>query len=149
FLVEPILLNRSRGKDLVCQGFALEEKNAFTRERVFWTGLGFVLKSEGVKWQRVCWVTLFLFLLALWFTQDKSLGQLADRAVITGVVTDASGAAVPDARVTITDQGTGVQTVVGSNSAGNYATPPLILGTYKVTVEKTGFKTFSREGIVL
>jgi hypothetical protein len=83
------------------------------------------------------------------FSSANMFGQFADRAVITGVVTDASGAAVPDAKVTITDQGTGVQTVVGTNSAGNYATPPLILGTYKVAVEKTGFKTFAREGIVL
>jgi hypothetical protein len=83
------------------------------------------------------------------FSSANMFGQFADRAVITGVVTDASGAAVPDAKVTITDQSTGVQTVVGTNSAGNYSTPPLILGTYKVTIEKTGFKTFARDGIVL
>ncbi|HLX71873.1 MAG TPA: carboxypeptidase-like regulatory domain-containing protein, partial [Verrucomicrobiae bacterium] len=76
-------------------------------------------------------------------------GQIADRAVITGLVTDASGAAVPGAKVTITDQDTGVQTVVATNSAGNYSTPPLILGTYTVQVEKPGFKTFVRSGIVL
>jgi hypothetical protein len=92
---------------------------------------------------------LFLLSVALWFNPNQSFGQFADRAVITGVITDASGAAVPDAKVTITDQGTGVQTVVGTNSAGNYSTPPLILGTYKVNVEKTGFKTYSRDGIVL
>jgi len=88
-----------------------------------------------------------LFVLA-WFT-NLSYAQFADRAVITGVVADATGAAVPDARVTITNQGTGVQTVVGSNSAGNYSTPPLILGTYRVDVSKEGFKGFFREGIVL
>src|SRR6201997_1024495 len=94
-------------------------------------------------------VSLFLLATTLWFNQDKSFGQFADRAIITGVVSDASGAAVPDAKVTVTNQGTGVQAVVGTNSAGNYSTPPLILGTSKVTVEKTGFKTYSREGIVL
>jgi hypothetical protein len=99
--------------------------------------------------QRRFVVTLFLLATGLWFNQDKSFAQFADRAIITGVVSDASGAAVPDAKVTITDQGTGVQTVVGTNSAGNYSTPPLILGTYKVTIEKTGFKTYSRDGIVL
>ncbi|HXJ87524.1 MAG TPA: TonB-dependent receptor [Candidatus Binatia bacterium] len=100
--------------------------------------------------QRRFFVTLFLLCaVVLWFNQDKSFAQFADRAVITGVVTDVSGAAVPDAKVTITDQATGVQAVVGSNSAGNYSSPPLILGTYKVTVEKTGFKTYSRDGIAL
>ena len=65
------------------------------------------------------------------------------------MVTDASGAAIPDARVTITDEQTGVKTVVGTNSAGNYSTPPLILGTYRVDIEKQGFKTFSRTGYAL
>ncbi len=83
------------------------------------------------------------------FSNQSLYGQFADRAVITGVVTDSSGAAVPDARVTITAESTGVKTIVGSNSAGNYSTPPLPLGTYRVEVEKQGFKTSSRTGIEL
>src|SRR5215469_793160 len=98
--------------------------------------------------RRLSWGCSLLLALGF-FGNLNSFGQFADRAVITGVVTDASGAAVPDAKVTITDQATSVQTVVGTNSAGNYSTPPLILGTYKVSVEKTGFKTFSGQGIVL
>src|SRR5690348_17225618 len=93
--------------------------------------------------------SVFSLLFALGWFANLSYAQFADRAVITGVVTDASGAAVPDARVTITDKGTGVQTVVGTNSAGNYSTPPLILGTYRVDVSKEGFKGFFREGITL
>jgi carboxypeptidase family protein/TonB-dependent receptor-like protein len=90
-------------------------------------------------------VTLLLAFVA--FSNRQAYGQLADRAVITGVVTDASGAAVPDARVTVTNQATGVPTVVGTNSAGNYSTPPLILGTYSVEVEKQGFKTYTQSNI--
>lgn len=99
--------------------------------------------------QRRLLVGFSLLLAVVCFSNQNSYGQFADRAVITGVVSDASGAAVPDAKVTITDQNTGVQTVVGTNGSGNYSTPPLILGTYKVSVEKTGFKTFTRDGIVL
>ena len=83
------------------------------------------------------------------FSAKNLQAQFADRAVITGVVTDASGADMPDAKVTITNEGTGASTVVGTNSAGNYSTPPLTLGTYRVDVEKQGFKLFSRPGIVL
>jgi Carboxypeptidase regulatory-like domain/TonB dependent receptor len=90
-----------------------------------------------------------LLLALVCFANEHAFAQLADRATITGVVTDASGAAVPDARVTITDEQTGVKTVVGSNSAGNYSTPPLILGRYRVDIEKQGFKTFSRAGYSL
>lgn len=92
-------------------------------------------------------VSLLLGLVA--FTNHNLYGQFADRAVITGVVTDATGAAVADAKVTITNEQTGAQTVVGSNSAGNYSTPPLTLDTYGVVIEKQGFKQFSRPGIVL
>jgi len=92
-------------------------------------------------------IVLLLALVA--FSGQNLYAQFADRAVITGVVTDASGAAVPDAQVTITDEGTGVKTVVGTNSAGNYSTPPLTLGTYRVEVEKSGFKVYKRTGIAL
>ena len=90
-----------------------------------------------------------LLLALVWFSQEQSYAQLADRAVITGVVTDPSGAAIPDARVTITDEQTSVKTIVGTNSAGNYSTPPLILSTYRVEVEKPGFKVFSQAGNAL
>ena len=90
-----------------------------------------------------------LLLVLVWFSQEQSYAQLADRAVITGVVTDPSGAAIPDARVTITDEQTSVKTIVGTNSAGNYSTPPLILSTYRVEVEKPGFKVFSQTGNAL
>jgi hypothetical protein len=69
------------------------------------------------------------------------LGQGQDRGVITGLVTDKSGAAIPGATVTITNQATGVNTIVSTTSAGNFSTPPLVLGVYKVQVELKGFKT--------
>jgi Carboxypeptidase regulatory-like domain/TonB dependent receptor-like, beta-barrel len=92
-----------------------------------------------------------LFLLAL-FVSFSVLGvhaQFADRAVVTGIVTDASGAAVPDAQVNIINQQTGTTTSVGTNSAGNYSTPPLQIGMYTVEVRKEGFKLYSHTGIVL
>src|SRR6266576_1451183 len=83
------------------------------------------------------------------FSGQSLYAQLADRAEITGIVTDASGAGVPDAKVTITNQDTGGKIVVGTNSAGNYSTPPLQLGTYTVDVEKEGFKHATHPGILL
>src|SRR5690242_18059161 len=110
-------------------------------QRLDWGPLHF--ESGGAVMSR-----RFLSALALLFAlvcfANFGVAQFADRAIITGVVTDTSGAAIPDARVTITDQQTGVSTIVGTNSAGNYSTPPLILGTYRVDVQKEGFKVFSR-----
>jgi len=61
---------------------------------------------------------------------------------ITGVVTDPSGAVIPEATVTITNQGTGVDFHLTTNSAGVYSITSLIPGTYTVTVSHKGFKTY-------
>src|SRR5689334_25014679 len=76
-------------------------------------------------------------------------GQVGDRAVITGLVTDTTGAAVPDAQVTFIDEATGAKTLVGTNAAGNYSSTDLLLGTYTVRIEKEGFKSYVRSGITL
>lgn len=103
----------------------------------------------GVKMKGPLSVGVFLLCVLVAFSGQSLYAQLADRAVITGLVSDISGAAIPDAKVTIINQDTGVKTVVGTNSAGNYSTPPLILGTYTVEVEKEGFKLSTNRGIVL
>jgi hypothetical protein len=74
-------------------------------------------------------------------------GQGQDRGIITGLVTDNTGASVPDATVTVINEATQDRTVVSTSSAGNYSTPPLILGNYTVQVERAGFKTYVRTGI--
>ena len=76
-------------------------------------------------------------------------GQRADRAIITGVVSDPTGALIPGASVTLLDEGTGVVTDLESNAAGTFNSPPLVLGVYSVRVESPGFKTFQRSGILL
>src|SRR5262245_38564714 len=77
------------------------------------------------------------------------LAQRADRAVISGVVTDQQSAAMPGASVTIHNEATGVDTVLITNSAGAYTSPPLVLGRYSVTVDMQGFKRSMVSGILL
>ena len=67
----------------------------------------------------------------------------------SGTVTDPSGAAVADAKVTVTDQGTNLSVTTTSNGAGLYTVKELPVGTYKINVEAQGFKTFSDAGVVL
>lgn len=69
--------------------------------------------------------------------------------VILGAVTDPSGAAIPGAAVTITNEGTQISQGAVTDSTGNYVVPYLIPGMYKVTAEKEGFKTITRTGITL
>ena len=66
--------------------------------------------------------------------------QRADRATITGIITDPSGTPVGGASVKITDNNTKVDTVLLTNDSGAYTSPLLVLGTYSVNVEHAGFK---------
>jgi len=80
-------------------------------------------------------------LLTLCFVLFAVRGAWAQaNAGITGTVTDASGAVIPDANVTITNEGTSVSTKAVTTGSGTYAVTGLTPGAYTVTVEKTGFK---------
>src|SRR5258708_7555153 len=62
-------------------------------------------------------------------------------ATITGRVTDAEGAVVPNAKVTITNVATGRSTKTVTNRIGDYRAVHLPLGRYKVKVGRKGFET--------
>ncbi len=68
---------------------------------------------------------------------------------IAGTVTDSSGAAIPHAMVTLTNQETGVTTVSTTNQAGSYVFRGLIPGLYRITVKATGFQTFEETNILV
>jgi len=70
-------------------------------------------------------------------------------AEITGIVTDSSGAAIPGAKVTVTNVGTQGTRIATSNGSGVYDVPALIPGHYSATAEMSGFKTAVRTGIEL
>lgn len=60
---------------------------------------------------------------------------------VSGVVTDPSGAVIPNATVIVHNVGTGVDTTVTTNEAGLYSARFLPIGQYQVTVSATGFTT--------
>src|SRR5713226_8993432 len=68
---------------------------------------------------------------------------------VTGSVTDASGGAVADAQVTLTNQGTSEKRTQSTGSDGLYSFVNLFAGKYKVDAEKAGFKRTSRTDIVV
>ncbi len=71
------------------------------------------------------------------------------RASITGIVTDSTGAAVAGATVTITSAESNIAVETRTNASGNYTTPFLNPGRYRLTVQFAGFKQYVRENIVL
>ncbi|WP_044933719.1 TonB-dependent receptor [Pseudacidobacterium ailaaui] len=66
---------------------------------------------------------------------------------IYGTVTDNTGAVVPNATVTITDEAKGTSTTVQTNGSGAYTVDHLIPDKYDVKVEASGFQTFEAKGI--
>jgi hypothetical protein len=61
---------------------------------------------------------------------------------LVGTVTDASGAVVANAEVTATNVGTNALAVAHTNSTGEFRFDNLPVGTYKIMVKATGFRTF-------
>src|SRR5271168_1283541 len=68
---------------------------------------------------------------------------------VTGTVVDATGAAVPGVAVTLTNSGTAQTQVVTTGADGLYTFVNLNPGEYRIDAEKTSFKHFKREHIVI
>ncbi|HEY1576002.1 MAG TPA: carboxypeptidase-like regulatory domain-containing protein [Terracidiphilus sp.] len=71
------------------------------------------------------------------------------RSTLTGHVSDASGARIPDTAIRIINAQTGVVTNAKSNSAGDFNVPFLQPGTYRVDASHAGFKNYTHTGLVL
>lgn len=78
-----------------------------------------------------------------------SLFAQVDTASLIGTVRDPSGAAVASATVTIVETATNNTTVVRTNSRGEYASPPIRVGTYSLSAVAPGFKTATRDNVLL
>ena len=68
---------------------------------------------------------------------------------IVGTVSDSTGAIIPGASVTLTNLGTSDKRTMVSTDSGSYRFVNLVPGKYRVEVEQSGFKRFSREPVVV
>ncbi len=88
-----------------------------------------------------------LVLLYAWLALAASVYGQAVYGSIVGTVTDSSGAAVPNAKVIITDVGKSVNFTASTNESGNYSQTHLIVGVYRVRVEAQGFQSSVQENV--
>jgi Carboxypeptidase regulatory-like domain len=70
-----------------------------------------------------------------------SLFAQDDRAIVTGTITDQSQATMAGVVVQINSKATGFQREVKTNESGAYLIPGLLVGDYRVTISKDGFRT--------
>ena len=80
---------------------------------------------------------------------SSALGQVSYQAQIRGVVSDASGAVMPGATVTVTEVATGLSQSVKTDNVGYYIVPALRPSNYTIRVSAAGFETIEEKGIVL
>src|SRR5262249_57353094 len=97
--------------------------------------------------QRIASHSLFILLFAA-LVVPLSYAQVPTGG-LAGAVTDASGAVVPNATVTLTNKETGATRTVETNSEGLYSAPSLAAGEYEVKVVAKGFSAFLRPATVL
>ncbi len=99
--------------------------------------------SPSIRWRDRLTSSLLVVLIAV-LVLVAPIPAAAQRitGTLRGQVFDPTGAAVPNAQVTATNQETGVSVKITTTSAGTYSFPSLIPGLYKVSVEAKGFKNF-------
>ena len=78
-----------------------------------------------------------------------SLAAVAQQATIVGTVSDASGAAVPNVKITITSKESGAVRDFQTNGDGQYVAPDLNIGHYSIRAEASGFKVSEKKDVVL
>src|SRR5213594_2840119 len=91
-------------------------------------------------------LTMTVVLLLLFLSASPVRAQV-DTGTILGTVTDASGAPISGAKVTLTNEGTGAALSTTTGADGVYKFTPLKIGSYKVTASYQGFQTTTQTNI--
>ena len=104
-----------------------------------------MLRAMGLSRDAFRVLTLFALLFAFGLTAQRAHGQAS--AGITGTVTDASGAVVAGAHVSIVNNATQTAVKTDTSSAGTYSAIGLLPGKYTVSVEDSGFSKSVQSGI--
>src|SRR5215468_4788632 len=89
--------------------------------------------------------SIFLLLLSL----TSNLCAQSTNASLTGRIIDPSHALIVDAKVTAIIDGANVRYETTTNDAGEYYLPNLPPNTYRIEIEKTGFKRLVKSAVVL
>lgn len=84
-------------------------------------------------------LTFPLTIILLLLLASPALGQ--STATLQGTVSDPTGAVVPNAKIVVRNQATGVERTAQTDTDGNYQVAALPVGTYNVEVQAQGFQT--------
>src|SRR5690242_6855610 len=99
--------------------------------------------------RRVCWLIVCLAVVAVSLSVPTFLLAQGTTGRIVGKVTDAAGAVLPNAKVTLVNEGTSVSRDGKTNENGDYDFDEVPVGTYRLEFDLTGFKKNIRRGVSL
>src|ERR1700730_14781811 len=91
------------------------------------------------------WIVVFL----LWAVTPAALFSQNVHGKISGVVSDNTGASVGGCDVTLVNLDTNESNKITTDASGNYSFPNISPGRYKIQAEKSGFKIFVQQQIVV
>jgi Carboxypeptidase regulatory-like domain len=85
----------------------------------------------------------------LMFALAVAVASAQENSQVTGIVTDPTGAVVPNSSISLDDSATGKSRNTVSDSAGIYTFSNLGVGTYTLTVAVSGFQTFKKTNLII
>src|SRR3989441_2660641 len=92
---------------------------------------------------------VYVFVLTLLLCIPLAAGAQKYSGTLRGIVTDKSGAVVPNAAITVTNTNTGEIRTAATNEQGEYVVPELAAGVYEVRIKQPNFKEFVSKGVEL
>lgn len=99
--------------------------------------------SAGSAWVFALCIAFLMLLSGISLQAQTVYGSMV------GTITDPSGGVIPGASITLINLGTTEKRTIASDAAGSYRFVNLVPGRYQVDVEKTGFKHFTRDNILV
>ena len=105
-------------------------------------------KNENTAAKAVLFLTFTLVLVGLGGVCPTASAQVLYGSIV-GTLTDATGAVIPRATVTVTNTSTGLSRQASPDTAGYYAIPNLPQGDYDLTVNATGFKPLTQKSVTV
>ena len=136
-------MNRRSGQVLTQQSIAISDS-----EKLMQSGrIEFPARRAGGA-TRAAYSLLLIAAFLIGFHSSRAFGQ-ADQGAVIGVVTDNSGAAIPDADVTLTETDTGLVLRARTNASGEYFFTPIKTGNYTVSAAAPNFEKTEEQNIVV
>jgi hypothetical protein len=110
---------------------------------------GTIVRNRSWESLASAFVTFLGIVLVLFVLQPPHAQAQVSGAILTGTVSDSSGAVIPNVKLSIKNEATGEVRAVKVDSAGLYSAPNLLPGKYDVSASAPGFSTMVQNGVTL